>query len=151
MDSTLSHRADRKARQLVDRHYSRQTRGSTQFVRPGSCLVLWRPGAVWVSVWQDHVMHRWGDRWECTVFRNESDLLSSDLIRQAVRATVWKFGSCPGLTFVDPSEVGDGEPGYCFRCAGWRRDGQTDAGKYAWTLDNLPDPCAPVGAQLAFA
>ena len=54
----------------------------------------------------------------CSVFRNESDLLSSELIKEAVDLALSKW---PGIkrfyTFVNPGKVnGDGK---CFKAAGW--------------------------------
>src|SRR5262245_43922901 len=48
---TLSDRADPEVRPMADRHYNRQSPGSTHFVPPGRCLVLKRPDAFWVTSW----------------------------------------------------------------------------------------------------
>jgi len=42
---TLSHRFDRRALPLADRHYNRQKPGTSQFVPPGRCIVLLTPKA----------------------------------------------------------------------------------------------------------
>lgn len=150
----LSHRADPRALPLANRHYSRQTPESDQFVKPGRCLVLWQPKALWVTSWpyKEHTKHEWAGAWECPLFRNEGAGLSSRLITEAVRATRWRYGDPPKegfVTFVDSSEVKDGEPGYCYRCAGWGRDGKTKGGLHAWVLppDEVPDAEPPVGAS----
>jgi len=60
----LSHRADQEARQIADRHYSRQKPGTPQFVPPGRCLVLVCDGAYWVTSWPfaEFTKHAWGGR-----------------------------------------------------------------------------------------
>jgi hypothetical protein len=47
----VSHRADKEALPLADRHYNRQKVGSPQFVPPGRCLVLLSEckKALWVT------------------------------------------------------------------------------------------------------
>ncbi|AUO79048.1 hypothetical protein FGG64_gp39 [Salinibacter phage M8CR30-2] len=153
MEWQISHRADPRAKPLADRHYSRQTPDSPQFVRPGSCLVLWQPNALWVTVWQreEVTQHEWAGAWECSLFRNEGSRLSSTLIQNAVAATRWKYATMPTqgmVTFVDPAEVLEGEPGYCFRCAGFERVGLTEKREYyAWRLhpNEMPPPAPPLG------
>lgn len=61
----------------------------------------------------------------CTVFRNESDQRSSDLIREAV-ALAW--ARWPGerlYTYVNPKMIRSRNPGYCFLMAGWSKCGVT--------------------------
>jgi hypothetical protein len=90
MHWTLSHRADRRALSLADRHYNRQKPGTPQFVPPGRCVVLLTPNAdaLWVSSWPlaRYTKHQWADAWVCSYFCNESLVLSSTLITQAVAA-----------------------------------------------------------------
>jgi hypothetical protein len=120
-----SFRADALARDLADRHYSRQTVGAEQFVPPGRCVVLWMPKAYWVTSWPfgEYVKHAWPGAWMCSAFRNEGAGLSSELIREAIAATRHVFGEPPALgmiTFIDPKEVKHKrDPGRCFRKAGF--------------------------------
>lgn len=53
MNWRLSHRADKAALPLADRHYNRQKQWTPQFVPPGRCLVFLTSGkdALWVSSW----------------------------------------------------------------------------------------------------
>lgn len=111
----LSHRCDPLARELADRHYNRQSIGADNFVPPGRCLVLWTPGAFWVTSWPlaEYVRHAWAGAWMCSAFRNERpDLyLSSELIREAVAATRARYGEPPALgmvTFVDRDKTQGG-------------------------------------------
>ncbi len=147
----LSYRADPRALPLADRHYSRQKRGSRQFVPPGRCLVLLtaRADALWVSSWPEYVRHSWPGAWLCSLFRNESSLLSSDLIRQAVAVTRWCWGSVPPLgivTFIDPTRVRKKRDwGRCYRKAGFAPCGETRGGLIALRLapEEMPDPEPP--------
>ena len=138
MDWQVTWRADPVVRALADRHYSRKTIGATQFSPPGRLLVLRTADgrAAWVTHWPraEYVLHAWPDAWVCHLFRNEASALyrSSDLIREAVAATRWKYG--PGIpeygmiTFVDAQRVLTATneiPGYCFRRAGFRGLGRT--------------------------
>jgi len=153
----ISHRAEPEARAIADRHYNRQKPGTPQFVPPGRCLVLVTEGAMWVTSWPfaEYVKHRWPGAWVCSAFRNERpDLyLSSDLIRQAVAVTCWKFGDPPALgmvTFVDRDKTrSKRDPGRCFRRAGFVADGETAGGLIALRLppDAMPEPAPPFGAQ----
>lgn len=121
-------KGDDSCRRLADRHYSRQTVGSPQFTRPGRNLVLRTAmgDAVWVT-WSG-LRDDGLDAWECTIFRNESAGLSSDMIRAAVAATVAEWGAPPAdgiITYVDADKVRSINPGYCFKVAGWRQIGRS--------------------------
>ncbi len=153
----LSHRGDAKAGALADRHYSRQKSGTPQFMPPGRCLVLWAPGAVWGTSWPyaEFVKHAWGGAWLCSIFRNESGVLSSELIREAVAISRWRFGEPPALgmvTFVDPSAVRHKrDPGRCFLGAGFVVCGACKDGKRALQLlpEAMPGPLPPLRSQLS--
>jgi hypothetical protein len=144
MDWHVTWRADPRAAHLADRHYNRKTPGSAQFTPPGRCMVLLtkQADALWVTSWPyaQYVMHAWAGAWLCTLFRNESAMLSSDLITQAVAATRWQWGTPPDLgmiTFVDPTKVRKKRDwGRCFRRAGWKHIGYTKGGLV--TLQILP-------------
>lgn len=154
---TRSHRADPRALPLADRHYNRQKPGTPQFVPPGSCFVLLAANekALWVTSWPkgEYVRHRWPGAWVNSLFRNEGAGLSSELIREAVAATRWRYGDPPPLgmvTFIDPDEVRSTNPGCCYLKAGFERDGMTEGGLYAVRMrpEQMPAPASPLGAQL---
>lgn len=155
----LSHRADPVARELADRHYNRQSIGHVQFVPPGRCVVLRTPAgdAFWVTSWPiaEYVQHDWAGAWICSAFRNESKHLSSDLVRDAVSATLSIWPEPPELglvTFVDATKTRrKRDPGRCFRKAGFRHVGFTGKGLYALQLlpDEFPPAIAPAGLQEA--
>lgn len=155
---SLSHRFSPAGVILADRHYSRQTHGSPQFVPPGRCLVLRRPQALWVTSWPlaEYTGHAWAGAWVCSLFRREAldPMRASDLITAAVAATRWRWTETPALgmvTFIDPEAVRHKrDPGRCFLRAGFRVVGQTAKRKrLALHLlpDDMPPACAPEGAQ----
>lgn len=124
-----SHRADDLARPLADRHYNRQKIGAKQFVPPGRCLVLLARDfdALWITSWPfaEYVKHAWAGAWVNSLFRNESPILSSDLIREAVMATAAYWGEVPPLgmvSFIDAKHVRrKRDYGRCYVKAGWQR------------------------------
>lgn len=136
----LSWRADPDTRAIADRHYNRQKIGAPQFVPPGRCLVLKTKdlSAAWITSWPiaAYVQHAWAGAWVNSLFRNEGDGLSSDLIRWAVAHTRAKWPDVPPLgivTFVDAEKTEDKElPGWCYRRAGWSCVGLTQGGLYAF-------------------
>ena len=157
----LSHRADRRALPLADRHYNRQKPGTPQFVPPGRCMVLLtqEAGALWVTSWpfEEFVKHAWAGAWVNSLFRRESGPLASELIREAVAATRWYWnGPLPELgmiTFVDSKKVRSTNPGYCYQRAGFKHVGFSKGGLHAYQLmpDQMPDPCPPLGANFDLA
>ena len=110
---TKSHRADKRALPLADRHYNRQKIGSPQFVPPGSCCVFLTTDAdaLWVTSAPiaKYVKHAWAGAWVCSLFRNEGRHKASELIRQAVAASLAHYeGRVPELgivTFIDRGYV----------------------------------------------
>lgn len=155
----LSNRFDRRALPLADRHYNRQKPGTPQFVPPGRCIVLLTPSAnaLWASSWPyaQYTKHQWAGAWICSSFRNESSILSSKLITQAVAATRYIWGSPPKLgmvTFIDKTKVRKKRDfGRCYRKAGWKVCGRTKGGLLALriTPEAMPKAAAPRGVQLS--
>lgn len=158
----LSHRAERRARALADRHYSRQKIGAAGFVPPGRCLVLvtQQPtDAYWVTSYPyaEYVRHEWAGALICSAYRSEGSHLSSEAIREAVACTLWRWAAPPlgMVTFVDPSKIAGfirrtpGGPvlewGYSFQKAGFRYCGWTKGGLFALRLapEDMPLPTAP--------
>jgi hypothetical protein len=144
---------------LADRHYNRRKVGSPQFVPPGRCFVLRTPGALWVTSWPfaEFVKHAWAGAWVNSLFRRESGPLASELIREAVAATRWRWAEVPPLgmiTFVDADKTKHKrDPGRCYRRAGFKHVGFTKAGLWAFQLlpSEMPAAEPPHGAQLEAA
>jgi hypothetical protein len=153
----LSDRADPVARKLADRHYNRQSIGAAGFVPPGRCVVLRTPegNAFWITSWPfaEYVRHAWAGAWVCTAFRNESPHLSSELILEALAATLAIWPEPPELgmiTFVDATKVRrKRDPGRCYLRAGFKRVGETKGGLIALQLlpEEMPSPEAALHSQ----
>jgi hypothetical protein len=154
----LSYRADPRALPLADRHYNRQKPGSSQFVPPGRCIVLLtrNEDALWVSSWPftEFCHHEWAGAWMCTCFRNESPILSSLLIREAVAITRMLWGEPPALgmvSFVNPKKIRKKrDPGRCFKKAGFSQVGMTKKGLIAFKMEpwDMPEPATPAMGPL---
>jgi hypothetical protein len=148
MNWRKSHRADKAALPLADRHYNRQKIGSPQFVPPGSCLVLRTDDALWVTSAPiaAYVKHAWAGAWVCSLFRNEGEGRASEMIVDAVAATRFWYGEPPDkgmITFIDeryvrPTRVrGKDVYGWTWLKAGFRAVGRTKGGLLAFQL--LPE------------
>lgn len=117
---------DRAAVALADRHYSRRKVGAPQFMPPGETIVLLGSKAVW-GWWRPHPdsglkATNGFDGWTCTIFRNEGEILSSDLILEAERYLQISGKTCgPSgmLTYVFDSKIRSTNPGFCFKLVGW--------------------------------
>lgn len=154
----LSYRSDPFACALADRHYNRRSVGSPWCGPPGRTLVLTagtpEAGAAWVSSLQEYSWHDYPGSWVCSLFRNESPGLSSELIISAVAHTRWKWGEPPAsgmVTFVNPGKVrSKRDPGYCFLAAGFERVGATAKGLVVLQLfpERMSAPRAPGSTQL---
>lgn len=123
---------------LADRHYSRRTIGSPQFMPPGQTIVLIPPSENALFGWwrpdpSSGIKAMNGlDGWTCTIFRNESALLSSALVLDAERAMAdfgYNCGPDGMITYVWDKRVASENPGYCFKMAGWKRTGRSADGK----------------------
>ena len=159
----LSHRADRAALPLADRHYNRQKIGSPQFVPPGRCLVLLTEceRGLWVTSWPfaEYVRHAWPGAWVCSCFRSEGAGRASDLIRSAVAATRATYGEPPEtgmVTFISrrhvkPTKVRGADTwGWTWLKAGFEPCGETKGGLLAFRLapEVMPPPDLPKGGQV---
>lgn len=155
----ISNRADPEACQLADRHYNRQKPGTPQFVPPGRCMVLLDKygTSLWVTSWPfaEYVKHRWPGAWVNSCFRREAGERASELITDAISATLWFYGTPPDLgmvTFIDRDKVRPRRAGYgkCYLAAGFEEDGETEGGLLALRLrpENMPPPRAPYMSRL---
>ncbi len=129
---TRTTKFDPECAALADRHYSRRTVGSPQFMPPGQTLVLKAPDAVF-GWWRPHpsagITPMNGlDGWTCTIFRNESSVRSSELVLDAEMALLDEYGEVGPdglLTYVWDRKVASSNPGFCFKKAGWRAIGRS--------------------------
>lgn len=122
---------DARARALFHRHYSYRPyadgRTPRKIVGPGEYMVLLTLACDALFVWR---RMRWPDLAgqsgvNCTVFRNEGPVLSSQLIREACDLAWARWPGARLFTYVNPRKVASTNPGYCFLKAGWRTCGVT--------------------------
>jgi len=110
---------DPRAVALYRRHYSCRNpeidyvrygfsgKGESMVLLTSDCLALW----CWRKVASEGIY--------CSVFHNESSLLSSELIREADKLAWQRWEDNRHFTHVNPREVkGDGK---CFKAAGWHK------------------------------
>jgi len=130
---------DRSCLRLFRRHYSCRNKRPKQgqFVGPGEHVVLRTDRGDAVFVWRAAEFRRDGQEGiECSLFRNESEYRSSDLIGQADAIADFCWPNRRHYTFVDQAAVRSSNPGYCFLAAGWHRCGYT--GNKLVILERLP-------------
>lgn len=164
----LTHKGNQRCRLLADRHYTRQHVGHPLWTRPGYNLVLYyrqANGREAVFCW-------WRPKWEsgiermdklrcieCTIFRNQTRVRSSVLIREAVAALLtWRRAADVAwpdglVTEVNAAATSGGRnreslAGHCYRMAGFADFEHPGAGKAAdvWLRfdDPLPAPLHPL-------
>lgn len=166
---------DVRARLLADCHYNRQTPGAREFTPPGNNIVLiipngHRAAAVWASHRPDPNANLAIPRadgfeyWDNPIFRNESGIQSSILIREALAITRYLWQDAlprDGFhSFVDPRKVqgvkvhGQVVHGWVFQRAGFElypeRTKVRDLLRWIMPLDVLMDiqPIKPKREQL---
>lgn len=154
-------RTDPRAVAIADRHYSRQKVGALHFVPPGRSVVLLAPDALWATSWPKYAQHAWAGAWINSLFRNESNVIASTLIRQAIAATRAVFGEPPEqgmITFIDPRYVkptpvrGQKVYGWTYRKAGFHPIGETAKGLLVFQLlpAEMPEPEPPERDRFVF-
>jgi hypothetical protein len=126
---------------LYERHYSayryKDGRKRRLFVGPGEKMVLLTPYCDALFVWRKFRSMDGQQGVNCAVFRNESGILSSELIEEAC-GLAWR--RWPGerlYTYVNDAKVRSANPGFCFVMAGWRRCGRNGDGSLT-ILEHLP-------------
>ena len=112
-------------------------RSETRIAGPGQKLVLLTAAADALFVWRKFISKDQQDGVNCAVFRNESPMLSSDLIGAAMALAQQRWPGQRFYTYVNPRKVRSANPGYCFLQAGWRRCGITKTRRLI-VLEYLP-------------
>ncbi len=129
------------ARSIFDCHYSRyfyaDGRKPRLFVGPGEKLVLVSPDALALFAWRKFKSADGQLGVNCAIFRNESRLRSSSLIRSAEDFAVNHWGPQRFFTYVNARKLSIRKrrgveycpfpPGRCFVEAGWKFIGFTKA------------------------
>lgn len=97
-------------------------------VGPGERIVLLTIDCNALFVWRKFIDKSGQRGINCAVFRNESDILSSELILEAEHLAEQRWTGQRFYTYVNPHKVQSVNPGYCFKMAGWRTCGKTSKG-----------------------
>lgn len=110
---------DARAVALYRRHYSCRNPkidyGRYGFSGKGESMILLTIDCQALWCWRKVV----GEGIYCSVFRNEGNILSSELIKEADVLAWQRWEENRHYTHVNPREVsGDG---YCFKAAGWQK------------------------------
>lgn len=118
---------------LYDRHYPsegvRERRKVSQFVGPGEHIVLRTDRGDAGFVWRRFIDDSGQRGVCCSFFRNEGQILSSELIRQADAIADLAWPCARHYTLVDAEKIRSAHPGACFVAAGYRWAGRTVSGK----------------------
>lgn len=120
---------DPAARELFDRHYSRyhyaDGRRPRKFVGPGEYILLIDGDGKAIFVWRKFRSMNNQVGVSCAIFRNESNVLSSQLIIEAEKVAQQRWSGQRLYTYVNPRKIRSENPGCCFKKAGWRVCGVT--------------------------
>lgn len=121
------------SRGLFHRHYSyrpyKDGRKPKLFVGPGQKLVLITHCGRALFVWRKFKSSDNQKGVNCSIFRNESRILSSELIRQAEVIAWRRWPEARLYTYINPRKIKSTNPGCCFIKAGWQRCGVTKVNK----------------------
>jgi hypothetical protein len=98
------------------------------FVGPGEKMVLMTVTCDALFVWRKFVDDSGQTGVNCAVFRNESPVRSSDLIREAEQHAWARWPGERLYTYVKACAIRSTNPGYCYQVAGWRKCGHTKSG-----------------------
>jgi hypothetical protein len=121
---------------LYSRHYSSSKNGKracdwlkSGITSPGESMTLLTLDNCALWVWlKQHYVDSGQVGVNCAVFRNESSLLSSDLILEAEQLAWQRWPGERLYTYVNADAIRSANPGYCFKMAGWRKFGRSKGG-----------------------
>lgn len=137
---------DREMAVFSDEHYSRQKPGSNQFMPPGFTIVIRNNEGTLLFGWLRQIHRDDGEEgYNCSIFRNTSDRLSSSVILECERIAFEKWGPARTFTYVNPRRLRTIKrrgvefcrypAGRCFIEAGYRLVRQTNDGKHLLAKD----------------
>lgn len=128
----LAQDGEPELRKLYEQHYScrhyKDGRRPKKFIGPGEYICLTLPNRKALFVWRKFYDASGQRGVNCAVFRNESKILSSDLIREADAVADYCWPGERHYTYIRAEAVKSRNPGWCFICAGWKRNGFTKGG-----------------------
>ncbi len=132
-----------KGLELYERHYSAYQyadgRERKLFCGPGEKIVLMTRRQDALFVWRKFIDASGEKGINCAIFRNESNILSSELIKEAMFIAQLRWPGERLYTYVNSNKIKSVNPGCCFKKAGWKRCGATQGGLIileAYQLDN---------------
>lgn len=119
---------DPRASYLYERHYScvnlkaRRRRNDKRICGPGEHIILMTVTCDALFGWRRcNKPDLAGQEGACCfIFRNEGNLLSSELILEAEQIARQFWPDERLYTYVNPSKIQSTNPGFCFKFAGWR-------------------------------
>ena len=116
---------------LFQRHYSKyhyaDGRRPKRFVGPGERIVLITQDGLAFFVWRKFLDASGQKGVNCSIFRNDGNHLSSELILEAEKLAWVRWPEERLYTYVNADKIKSSNPGYCFKCAGWNECGTTKA------------------------
>lgn len=117
------------AADIFSRHYSKyhykDGRKPVRFVGPGERIVLIGKDGMSLFVWRKFISADGQRGVNCSIFRNESKVLSSDLITEAVAIAHLRWPGERLYTYVNSKKIKSPNPGYCFKVVGFKFCGIT--------------------------
>jgi hypothetical protein len=118
--------------ELYKRHYSarhyKDGRVPKLFCGPGEKMVLMTVNKDALFVWRKFIDESGQQGINCSIFRNESKIVSSELIKEAVKIAHKRWPGERLYTYVNPRMIKSTNPGCCFKMAGWKPCGITKGG-----------------------
>lgn len=138
---------DPRASYLYERHYScvnlkaRRRNGDKRICGPGEHIVLMTVTCDALFVWKrcnkPDLAGQSGVY--CSIFRNEGNILSSELILEAEQIAWQRWPGERLYTYINQREVKSINPGYCFQKAQWHKiDGATTVRNGLLIFEKLP-------------
>lgn len=128
---------DPRAVDLYQRHYSANPKVTGAQRRrhgmsgPGETLTLITVKCDALFIWLKNRVERYDKQTgvNCTVFRNEGEELSSELVKEADAMAWHRWPGERHFTYVEDGKINSVNPGYCFKMAGWRTCGRNKDGR----------------------
>ncbi len=118
--------------EMYERHYSAYQyadgRERKLFCGPGEKTVLMTSNHDALFVWRKFIDASGQKGVNCAVFRNEGNILSSELIKEAMAIAWMRWPGQRLYTYVNAEKIRSTNPGYCFLKAGWQKCGHTQGG-----------------------
>jgi hypothetical protein len=126
---TVCKDGDLQAQQIFRRHYSfyiyKDGRHHKKIVGPGEYIMLITAKGDALFVWRKFKDNSGQQGINCSIFRNESNRLSSEMILAAEVYANRKWPNERLYTYINPRKIKSKNPGCCFIKAGWQRCGIT--------------------------